>query len=84
MRMKVPLHDAFFYAFRARSARTCKCEVLYSCRSWKTHTTHFVCFYVCMCICMYCDVLPGKASVIIGFWILYLDLLDKSSGGIYS
>jgi hypothetical protein len=30
----------------------------------------------------YCDVLPSKASVICGFWILYLDLWDKSSGGI--
>jgi hypothetical protein len=26
--------------------------------------------------CKYCDVLPGNASVISGFWILYLDLLD--------
>jgi hypothetical protein len=30
----------------------------------------------------YCDVLPSNASVIRGFWILYLGLLDKSSGGI--
>jgi hypothetical protein len=32
---------------------------------------------------IYCNVLPGNASVITGFWILYLDLLDKLSGGIY-
>jgi hypothetical protein len=31
---------------------------------------------------MYCDVLPSNASVICAFWILYIDLLDKSSGGI--
>jgi hypothetical protein len=31
---------------------------------------------------IFCDVLPSNASVICGFWILYLDLLDKSSGGI--
>jgi hypothetical protein len=31
----------------------------------------------------YCDVLPGNASVISEFWILYLDSLGKSSGGIY-
>jgi hypothetical protein len=30
----------------------------------------------------YCDVLPSNVSVICGFWILYLDLSDKSSGGI--
>jgi hypothetical protein len=30
----------------------------------------------------YCDMLPGNASVICGFWSLYIDLLDKSSGGI--
>jgi hypothetical protein len=30
----------------------------------------------------YCDVLPSNASVICGFSILYLDLLDKSSGEI--
>jgi hypothetical protein len=32
----------------------------------------------------YCDVLPSNESVICGFWILYIDLLDKSSGGIYN
>jgi hypothetical protein len=31
---------------------------------------------------VYCDVLPSNASVICGFWILHLDLFDKSSGGI--
>jgi hypothetical protein len=30
----------------------------------------------------YCDMLPSNASVIYGFWSLYLDLLDKSPGGI--
>jgi hypothetical protein len=29
---------------------------------------------------IYCDVLPSNVSVICGFWILYLDLLDKSLG----
>jgi hypothetical protein len=29
-----------------------------------------------------CNVLPSNASLICGFWILYLDLLCKSSGGI--
>jgi hypothetical protein len=28
--------------------------------------------------------LPGNASVISGFWILYLDLFDRSSGRIYN
>jgi hypothetical protein len=32
----------------------------------------------------YCDMLPSNASVICWFWISYLDLLDKSSGGIYN
>jgi hypothetical protein len=31
---------------------------------------------------MYIDVLPGNESVSSGFWIYYLGLLDKSSGGI--
>jgi hypothetical protein len=29
-----------------------------------------------------CDVLPSNRTVISGFWLIYLDLLDKSSGGI--
>jgi hypothetical protein len=38
-----------------------------------------VCVYMQMYIC---HMLAGNASVIIGSCIFYLDLLDKSSGGI--
>jgi hypothetical protein len=36
----------------------------------------------CDILLLYCDVLPSNASVISGFWIIDLDLLGKSSGGI--
>lgn len=39
-----------FYAFRAKNARSCKCEVLCSCRSWK-NTHIFVCVYACIYEC---------------------------------
>jgi hypothetical protein len=41
-------------------------------------------YYMMQIIFLYCDTLPSNASVICGFWILYLDLLAKSSGGIYN